>query len=753
MSLIKSRKRPVGAVVVSLSVAGLVRAADSAPPPEPQVMQGVSVRAEVETESYKAESASSPKFTQSLLNTPQTISVIKKELLRDQGASTLSEALRNSPGITFTLGENGNTTTGDSVFMRGFDTSGSIFVDGVRDLGTISRDVFNTEQVEIVKGPSGSDNGRTSPTGYLNLASKVPTLAALNAGSLTGGTEGKGRFTLDMNRGLPIGASGAAVRFNAMYDKADKLGRDVAEGERWGFAPSLALGLGSETRAYVNYLFVKQRNLPDGGIPAIGFPGYANVLLGAIVAERVDVSNFYGSLDDYDNVKANMLTVRLEHDLSAKTTLRNVSRYGRTTQDYVLTGVNAIVLPVATIGNPATWTVTRTRQGKDQVNEILTNQTSLVTNFATGRIAHDLSTGIEILYERQSNVGFTTAGAASLANLYNPSTVDVFARVVPSGAFTDGSTMTAAAYAFDTLHFGAKWLLTAGLRFERYKTEFTSLPASTVTPQTATLLSAGDGLLSGKLGLVFKPQENGSIYVAVANSQQPPGGSNFTLNAGTPNVTTGVVNINAPNLDPQKAVNFEVGTKWDLLDNLLVLTAAAFDTTNKNDQATRDPVTGEVDQYGEKKVRGLEFGVAGMIKPDWQVSAGISLLDTEVTQGATSSPQQSGAQINFSPRFSFTSWTTYRFPVGVTIGGGARYVTSQSTQINNGSVAITNLPEIPSYWVVDAMAAYEISQKMSLQLNATNIADKLYLASVNNGRSRYALGAPRAAQLTLNFSF
>src|SRR5262249_47520828 len=149
-----------------LTALGAARAAEPARE-DPAVLNRVTVQDSVE-ESYKADTASSPKFTAPLLDTPQTITVIKKELLDDQGVGSLAEALRNTPGITFTLGENGNTTAGDSITMRGFDTAGSIFVDGVRDLGAVSRDTFNTEQIEIVKGPSGSDNGRGAPTGYIN---------------------------------------------------------------------------------------------------------------------------------------------------------------------------------------------------------------------------------------------------------------------------------------------------------------------------------------------------------------------------------------------------------------------------------------------------------------------------------------------------------------------------------------------------------------------------------------------------------
>lgn len=733
--------RAVGFAMVSLAAMNPASAAEPATAAEPQVMQRVTVRDDAEDEGYKAEAASSPKFTQPLLDTPQTITVLKSELLEDQGVATLSEALRNVPGITFTMGENGNTTTGDSVFMRGFDTSGSIFVDGIRDLGTVSRDTFNIEQVEIVKGPSGADNGRSAPTGYLNLSSKAPTAEDAIRVGLTGGIENRVRATVDTNLALE-GAWGAALRFNAMYDASDKPGRDYAENRRWGFAPSVAFGLGSDTRFYANYLFVAQENLPDGGIPSLGFPGYSNTLFGTVVAPRVDTSNFYGSPSDFDDVEVNMITTRIEHDLGANATLRNVTRYGRTNQQYVLTGINAIAVP--NLANPASWTVTRSRQGKDQINEVLTNQSGLVSSFATGAVTHDLSGGFEIIQERQRALGFTTSGTTSNANLYNPSTADSFARVVPSGAVTDGKTLTAALYAVDTLHFGPKWLLTVGARFERYKTEYSSKPATTVAVQTTALLEDADDLFSGKLGLVYKPLENASLYATVASSQQPPGGTNFTLSSTA-------TNVNSPNLDPQEGLNFEVGTKWDLLDNRLVLTGAAYRTINKNDQAVVDTVTGEVDQYGERRVQGLELGAAGMITPAWQVSAGVSFMDTEVVQGAITSTTQNGAQINFSPKFAFTSWTTYKFPFGLTLGGGARHVASQTTQINNGTAAITNLPRIPSYWVMDLMASYEVTPKLGLQLNALNLADELYIVSVNNGRSRYVLGPPRTVQLTLNY--
>lgn len=764
---IKSRKHPVArtprqADTRTLVLAALPGIALAGPALAQEQRLGTVSVTETVDEGYKADVASSPKFTAPLLDTPQTVTVIRKELLDDQGVGTLAEALRNTPGITFTLGENGNTTAGDSITMRGFDTSGSIFLDGVRDLGAISRDTFNIEQVEIVKGPSGSDNGRGAPTGYINQSSKQPTLERALSGSVSGGSDSHLRFEGDLNQPL-TGIAGAAVRLNLMYDKADKPGRDFADNQRWGIAPSFALGLDGDTRAYFSYLFIKQINTPDGGIPTVGLPGYgAPTTTGnppvavdpAIVAALdsaapVDSSNFYGSADDYEHVRGNMFTVKLEHDLSQSSTLRNISRYGRYSLQRVITGVNAIT--VADTADPGSWTVNRSHQRRDEVNELLTNQTSLTTAFSTGGIGHSLSTGAEFIYERHLLLPSVALGTQAPANLYNPGTGDSFTSFARSGARSEGKTLTGAVYLFDTLRFSGQWSLNAGVRFDRYRTESAVVPAP-ATPPAASSYVEGDGnLFTGKIGLVFKPVENGSLYAAFATSEQPPGGQ--PQSAGTnPNFSLGTGSAtNNPNVDPQEATNIEIGTKWDLLDNRLVLTAAAFDTRNKNDViGTQDPITGEYPQSGERKVRGFELAAAGAITANWQVNAGLASMKTRVVEGTAA---QTGAQLQYSPKLTFTSWTTYTLPMGLRIGGGARYVDSSFRNGNATQASQSNLAESPSYWVVDLMAGYDVNEQVSLQLNVQNVTDKFYLASLNNGGSRYTLGTPRTVLLTGRVKF
>jgi len=728
---------------------------------------------------FKAEKVSSDKFTQPLVDTPQTIVVVKKELFQQQAATTLSEALRNTPGITMLLGENGNTATGDSIFMRGFDTQGSIFVDGIRDLGSISRDTFNTEQVEIAKGPAGVDNGRGAASGYVNLSSKMANLENAITGNVSAGSGDYKRGTIDVNRVLD---STSAIRINLLKQDSGIAGRDEVESNFTGFASSLGLGLGTETRTYFNLLSMQQSGIPDGGVPTIGLDGYYNAIfdprpttitfptggtLAGQVPEKVDSSNFYGSTADHNDVNATMATVRIEHDLSDSVTLRNTSRYGRTNQDQVLTGVNAITF--VTPANPDSWTVSRSRQGKDQTNQILTNQTNLTASFDTAGIKHEVSGGIEFIYESQLNY---TVGAPYLssssptratqvnANLYNPNIDDAFQPVVRDGTKTDGETTTSALYVLDTVTLNDQWEVSAGIRAENFstRTDIITRQGAVTAPATqdipvGTLLGssahADDQLISWKLGGVFKPTEDGSIYVSYATSELPPGSSNFSLS------TSATLGANSPNVDPQKGTNAEVGTKWNVYGDKLALTAAVFRSTNKNEFASNPDST--TTAVGERKVEGIELGASGIVMQNWQINAGLAYMDSEITRGnlATAAASTDGGVIQWSPKLTFTLWNSYTFKSGLIIGGGARYIDSSSSTSLTDEEALSrrSMVELPDYWVVDAMASYPINKNVTLQLNVFNLADEEYIASLNNGVSRYYPGVERSARLGVNFAF
>ncbi|KQP35716.1 catecholate siderophore receptor Fiu [Pseudorhodoferax sp. Leaf274] len=752
MSYITSRKHPraSSAAAATLVAIALPVAAQNTPANTAGTLREVQVQSTTETE-YKPERVSSPKFTQPLVDTPQTVTVIRKEVLRDQAATTLTDALRNTPGITLQMGENGNTATGDAVYLRGFDAQGSIFVDGIRDVGTITRDMFNIEQVEVVKGPAGTDIGRGSPNGYINLQSKVPfaendanATVSLGSGSLK-------RSTLDLNRKLNESGS-AAFRLNLMAQDSGVVDRDEVKNKGWGFAPSLALGLGTPTRTYFSYLHMNRRNRPDGGFVTTRLPGWSVTSLGGTQIPAVDESNYYGWASDHDDVDSDMFTARIEHDLAPGVTVRNITRWGRTKQDLVLTAPFSSTVIAPNLADPSTWLVRLLPQGKLQRNEILANQTNITADLKLGGLEHSFSGGLEFAREKQhngtmaaninaSNGRLVGTAYQAYTSLYAPDMGRPLVTVTPNGASTNGEVTTTAAYLFDTVKLSPAWQVNAGVRWEHYRTEYLSLPATGTTTAPVNLSDSGD-LFTGKVGAVYKPAANGSIYVAYATSARPPG-SDFALSG-----TAG--NSNSPNMDPQKARSAEIGTKWDVLDKRLALTAALFRTDNTNEVGTPDPVTGAVDQYGKTRVQGVEFSAIGQITPAWQLIAGLANTSAKVIEGSRTATT-TGAAVRYSPKLTATLWSTYKLPFGLTVGGGVRYVDTQARSTNAAAVAF--VPEVPSYTVLDAMLGYEINKNFSLQLNVFNLADKFYIARINNAGNRATIGTPRSAVVTAKLQF
>ncbi|VTU25905.1 TonB-dependent receptor Fiu [Variovorax sp. PBS-H4] len=767
MAYIKSRKHAVARGVPPFGTAAAAATLMAfALPASAQTAGGAStstlreVRVEATADSFKADRVSSPKFSEPLVDTPQTITVIKKEVLQEQGATTLTDALRNTPGVTFQMGENGNTSTGDAVFLRGFDTSGSVFIDGARDIGTVTRDMFNVESVEVVKGPASADIGRTAPTGYINLVSKVPVAENFFTGSVGIGSGDYKRVTGDFNRVLNESGS-MAFRLNVMKQDSGVVGRDYVENKGWGVAPSIAFGLNTPTRVVLQYQHIDQKNRPDGGLPTIGLDGFYLSQLSARGGNgpQVDTRNYYGYLSDHDNVKADMFTARVDHDFGNGFKLRNLTRWGKTDQDLVLTGVFSSGPLTPSVFNPLTWSTRVLPQGKLQRNEILTNQTNLTAELATGSVKHTINAGLELTREEQDNGtlaavingtnGQLVSGTYQAYNsMYLPNIYRPFVPVLPTGASVEGKTSTAAAYVFDTMKFNEQWLLTGGLRFEHYRTNYFSLgaPATPGGAQTAMTQEKSDNLVTGKIGLVYKPAPNGSIYAAYATGAQPPGG-NFAFQ------TTATANINNLNLDPQKSKTAEIGTKWDVMDGRLALAGALFRTTNENEQVQVDTF-GNFEQYGKTRVQGVELSAVGQITPAWQLIAGLAHIETEILEGSRTTPTQQGAQVRYSPKLTATLWTSYKFQNGLTIGGGARYVATQQRATSNAAASPTSFfPEIPSYAVFDAMIGYEINKNVSVQLNLYNLTDKFYLARVNNAGNRLVLGTPRSALLSANFRF
>ncbi len=714
----------------------------------------------------------SPKFTQTVQDTPQTVQIISKELFTQQGATTLTEALRNTPGVgTFYAGENGSSNTGDAVYMRGYDSSSSIFVDGVRDLGNVSRDLFNIEQVEVVKGPASTDTGRSAPTGAINMVSKEANLQGRTSGTLSVGTESQRRATADTD--FVLGDT-TALRLNGMWQDSDVPGRDQVNNKRWGIAPSLGFGLGTDTRVFLDLYYVKQNNVPDGFVPTIGLPGWTpEPGLEQLAGHPVDSSNFYGSSADHDDSTSQMATLRFEHDFSDSLKLSNNLRWGEIDQNYLLTSFMTTG-DISNTGNSqagnikytdpndlSTYTLVRTLPNtKDQINKILTDQLNLRWDFSTGAVDHFITTGAEVTREEQTAYSIGTSGSLPPISLYHPDTLDRGTLTwYRNGAVANGRTDTAALYLFDTLKFGDHYLLTAGVRGDHYTTDYdstvicggtgrnvvacpTGVATGSVIPNPIGKLSDSDTLISYKLGFVYKPVEELSLYANAAQSQQPPGGASFALNT-TANSADSIDN------DPQKAKTYEVGSKW-AFNKSFELDLSLFQTNVEN-QIIADPTTASgYAQTGKQRVQGVEVSTTGNITENWNLILGYTHQNTSVQKGSAVTADGSDT-LSYTPKQAFTSWTTYKFPFGLTVGGGIRYTGGLHRGTDN---VLNNTPEFTKSWTVyDAVVSYDVSDNFDLRLNGYNLFDKDYVASINKSGFRYTPGTPRYVQLSMDFKF
>ncbi|MFA5664806.1 TonB-dependent receptor [Castellaniella sp.] len=692
---------------------------------------------------FRVDESASSKFSERLLDTARSVEIIPMEVIQSQAASTLTDVLRNSPGITFGAGEGGNPL-GDRPFIRGYDAQSSTYIDGMRDIGATSRDIFNTEQVEIIKGPDSVYAGRGGAGGSIDLVSKTARLRDFTDVSLGLGTSRYRRATVDSNWML---GEHSALRLNLMGHRQNVDGRDSVDYKRWGVAPAISFGLGTPTRVSLSYYHMQYDDTPDSGIPYTR-PADPDAMRRPF---DVDRHNFYGLDSDYRKGRNDMATLRVEHDFSDRLTLINQARYTHSTQKYVVTQ------PDDSKGNVNHGLVWRRANTRDSRVATWANQTELQGSLATGSIQHRFLLGIELSEEkgRKDSLDVNrgtgdcppgSAGAASGYNctsLWNPDPSDPWRDIGtgdPRGENSTTRTLTRSIYAFDTLALSERWLASVGLRLDDYRTR--------LTPYGQHGVDRHDTLFNYQLGLVYKPADNGSIYATFGTSSTPAGatlGEGSETQGLTPNCRGGTCRgANAADMAPEKNRIYELGTKWDFLDRRLGLTAALFRIETTNARVTLP--SGDYAMAGKKHVDGFELGFSGSITPQWQAYGGYTYLRSRIDDdGASGAASDEGNDFPNTPRSSFSLWNTYAFTPTFTAGLGAYYVDRQY-----GNTA--NTTSIPAYWRFDAMASYQVNKMIDIQLNVNNLFNKTYYDKAY--ASHYAtVAAGRSVIGTVNLHF
>lgn len=735
----KSRDVKVRAVkpivsALALVFGGAAYAADSNVPTLPEVK--VQEQAVEKENSYNPPKSANQKFTAPLINTPKSVTVITKEVIQDTGSLTFQDALRTTPGITFGSGE-GGIAVGDRPYIRGFDAFASMFVDGLRDIGSQQREIFAIEQMEVIKGPSGAFDGRGSAGGSINVTTKQAKAGDAISASAGLGTDNYKRATIDGNFQL---GENAAFRIVAMSHDADTPGRDHVDAKRWGILPSITLGLNTPTQFTASWYHLETDSVPDWGLPFIqnadGTPR------GKPVGSK---DNWYGVKGrDFQETSVDIGTFKVEHKFNDNVTLRNTTRVGRTTNDYALTrpNVSSAQFAAGLVARSAT------PNNRDVETDTLANLTDISVKFNTGSIKHQVNAGIEISREETERGTYAggAIGAGTPTSASNPNPNVAYTPLVKNPYPTqEAKTSNHSAYVFDSIELNEDWILNAGVRYDSYRAQYRGRNATTGAVTAGSDRENDKSFFNYQLGAVYKVQPNASVYASYATSSTPVGLSN-----GEFQYAGGGVDANTQDLSPERSKTIEVGTKWNVLENL-DLTAAMFHTKKSN---MRVNVGTTVENQGEVVVDGFELGAAGKITDKWQVFGGYTYLDAEQTKVGTDpgtdlqllgGVASKGKQVAAIAKQSASLWSTYKMLPQLTVGGGAFYM--DKVYANAANTAY-----VPSYVRWDAMAKYTINKNFDVQLNIQNLTDKRYYSATYF--RHYAIVAPgRSGFLTLNFKY
>ncbi len=641
----------------------------------------------------------SPKFTQPLLDTPQTISVVPKELMQEQANTTLRDALRNVAGVSIAAGEGG--FQGDSLTLRGFSARNDIYVDGMRDFGSYYRDPFHLQQVEVLKGPSSSEFGRGSTGGVINQSTKLPTLQPRIGGEAFIGTSETYRATVDIDQTLPAFGEGAAFQLSAMGNQNHVAGRDVTQNKRWGVAPSVAFGLDGPTQLTLAYFHLTANDVPDYGVP-----WYFNE------PAPVDRANYYGFEDgSFLDTTADMGTIRFSHEFTPNITIRDQARYASYGRNGRIT--EARLPGSATPDTPLDQIqVTRNQIAAESTETFLQNQLDATFEFKTGSIGHTLVSGIEFGRETSDPIRRQYSGVPT-TSLLRPHPSDPFAGTATISSTVDATSNTFAAYLLDTVALG-NFEVTAGFRWDRFDTDYEQ------TVGTPLQLSRVDEMPNWRAAIAYKPKPNGTIYFDAGTSSNP---SAEALSLSVANV----------DLSPEENQTFEVGTKWDLMSGRLAVRAALFRTEklNAREPDPNDPSLNVL--AGKQRVDGGELEVSGSITKDWRVNLAYAYLNGRLIE-SQAFPDAIGARLANVPENTFRLWNMFDLPWEIQLGAGVNYVSARTASSTVPNDPVTGLlKEAPSYVTFDAMVRRPINGTLMLQLNLYNLGNTTYYDQLHPG--------------------
>ena len=676
---------------------------------------------------YKAKKMSDSKYTRDIAETPKTITVLTKDSIEESGKTDLESILSAQPGITLGTGEGGNSF-GDRYIIRGYEARSDVYTDGLREPGLITRETFALEQVEISKGPSSTFGGRGTTGGAVNSVTKKASydedFASVGA---TLGTDSKTRLTLDANKAV---SDEFAVRINALTSQSDTDRVDDAVDQE-GFLISSVYEPNSDVTISADYYYFRADDKKD--------PGHSY----DSDTETFDKYDYVGQDGlDFQKSEADIATVKVEAYLTDDLRVENKTRFGETLNDYIV----------------STYSATRDNNLRQftgwQENQYVGNQTNFIFDAELFGKKHSIVTGVEYANEKTDigNYSVTTDNSFSI-DPYNAQNNLWEGSVTRSDVTKAVELNTLSAYLMDTVTLSDDWEVHGGIRYDYF--DYDGFVAATTDRQGNAVAEKNynfsDGFFNGHLGAVFSPWEHGNVYATWSTSSNINGGEVDAVSSCGYGGVCVDSDGNYANAEPEQSTNLELGTKWNVMDHKLLLTAAAFQITKD------DVIEGDNDSYasggslntGKNRVHGVEFGMSGNLTDKVSVQAGLALMKSKTLE-SYDEDLVGLPKANFADR-SVNIQAKYQFTPAFAFGAVATYSSGMiGGQPDTGTDSDN---KTPSYSVYDVFATYQVNKDFDLQANVQNITDKEYYTAIYRGGAIAYLGAGRSASVTAKYKF
>ncbi len=655
-----------------------------------------------QVDSYRSDTAAGVKAPTPLIDVPQSVTVLSREQLDDQGVTQLGDALRYVPGVVLAQGE-GNR---DQIVLRGQNTTADFFLNGLRDDTQYYRSLYNVDHIEVLRGANALLFGRGGGGGVINRVRKAPSLKGQSIDAV-GAVGTFGDFALAADLNAPLSQTMGA-RLNGTYEEFDNNRQDF-HGRFIGVNPTLAFAPSADTRIDLSYNYDDDRRTADRGVPSLGgkpLEGYRDTLFG-----RKDTN--------LSDVKAHIVEARLTQQLADKLTLTVAGQYSHTDKYYGNIFAGAAV-------NPATNTVSLSAYNSTVRRESWIGQANLTWQGKTGPIGHTVIAGIEGADQAtdaaRSEGIFPGNKASATVALADRLTVPAITFGAPSRS-THAKVTAFSAYVQDQIELAPFLQIVGGVRYDSFRIHADNLLNSTSAGRT-------DRKWSPRAGVIVKPRANISLYGSYTKSFLPQSGDQFSA-----------LDATQATLAPEEFRNLEVGAKWDVTP-ALALTAAAYRLDRENSRFN-DPVTGLPQLSGKTRTRGLEFSATGRILPQWQISIGYALQDGKVRSSTTAAP--AGRALALLPESQISLWTRYDLSDKLGLGLGVTHQSSAYTTVSN---TVT----LPAWTRVDTALFYKISKNLSVQFNVNNLLNDQYFPTAHTDNN-ISPAQPRSARLTVRMGF